>query len=65
MRKVTLSITDINYEQLTKMSNETGLSQSELIRRMIDEHYEKYDGKKKMVEEFNAIQAGIIQTTIV
>ncbi len=40
-------ITDLQEKRLQTMSKKTGLSESELLRRAIDEYWEKFEKKSK------------------
>ncbi len=40
-------ITDLQEKRLQMMSKKTGLSESELLRRAIDEYWEKFEKKSK------------------
>ncbi len=40
-------ITDFQEKRLQMMSKKTGLSESELLRRAIDEYWEKFEKKSK------------------
>ncbi len=40
-------ITDLQEKRLQIMSKKTGLSESELLRRAIDEYWEKFEKKSK------------------
>jgi len=45
-QRVGFYLTDLQIKELKRVSKKTGLSVSELIRRAIDEHLEKYKEKK-------------------
>ena len=45
-QRVGFYLTDLQIKELKKVSKRTGLTVSELIRRAVDEHLEKYRGKK-------------------
>jgi hypothetical protein len=44
-------LTDIQVKRLKTMSKETGLTASEIIRRSVDEYWEKYEKKVKKVRK--------------
>jgi predicted DNA-binding protein len=46
-QRVGFYLTDLQIKNLKKLSRKTGLTVSEIIRRAIDEHLEKYAGKEK------------------
>ena len=46
MKRTDIYLTEIQWRKLKNISKKTGLSVSEIIRRMIDEGLEKYEGKK-------------------
>ena len=48
MIRTQINITVKQKQQLDNKSKETGLSISELLRRMIDEHFEKHDYKYRV-----------------
>ena len=39
-------VTDLQEKRLRMMSKKTGLSESELLRRAIDEYWERFKSKK-------------------
>jgi predicted DNA-binding protein len=41
-------VTDLQEKRLQMMSKKTGLSESELLRRAIDEYWERFEKKGKM-----------------
>ena len=41
-------VTDLQEKRLQMMSKKTGLSESELLRRAIDEYWERFERKGKM-----------------
>jgi len=45
-KRVGFYLTDLQIRDLKKVSKKTGLTVSELIRRAVDEHLEKYNGRK-------------------
>ncbi len=46
-QRVGFYLTDLQIRELKKVSKKTGLSVSEIIRRAIDEHLEKYRIREK------------------
>jgi predicted DNA-binding protein len=46
MPRVGLYLTELQVKKLKVISKKTGLTVSEIIRRIIDEGLEKYEGKK-------------------
>jgi len=38
-------LTDLQYERLNSMSKKSGLSASEILRRAIDEYWERFEKK--------------------
>ncbi len=46
-QRVGFYLTDLQIKNLKKVSKKTGLTVSEIIRRAVDEHLEKYEGKEK------------------
>jgi predicted DNA-binding protein len=40
-------LTDIQAKRLQTMSKKTGLTASEIVRRAVDEYWEKYEKKAK------------------
>lgn len=46
-KRVGFYLTDLQIKELKKVSKKTGLTVSELIRRAIDEHLEKYREKER------------------
>ena len=40
-------LTDLQYKRLNSMSKKMGLSASEILRRAIDEYWERYEKKAK------------------
>ena len=40
-------LTDLQYKRLNSMSRKMGLSASELLRRAIDEYWERFEKKEK------------------
>ena len=44
-KRVGFYLTETEIKKLKRVSRKTGLSVSEIIRRAIDEHLEKYEGK--------------------
>ena len=40
-------LTDLQYKRLTLMSKKLGLSASEILRRAIDEYWERFEKKGK------------------
>ena len=45
-KRVGFYLTDLQIRDLKKVSKRTGLTVSELIRRAVDEHLEKYNGRR-------------------
>lgn len=41
MKRLNICITKLEYEQINKNAEETGLSVSDILRRIIDEFYKK------------------------
>jgi predicted DNA-binding protein len=46
-KRVDLYLSEVQIKRLKMMSKKTDLSVSEIVRRAIDEYYEKFTGKKK------------------
>jgi predicted DNA-binding protein len=46
-QRVGFYLTDLEIKNLKKLSKKTGLTVSEIIRRAIDEHLEKYKEKQR------------------
>lgn len=44
-QRVGFYLTDLQVKNLKKVSKKTGLTVSEIIRRAVDEHLEKYKGR--------------------
>ena len=44
--RVGFYLTDMQIKELKRVSKKTGLTVSEIIRRAVDEHLEKYKGKE-------------------
>ena len=40
-------LTDLQYKRLNTMSKKLGLSASEILRRAIDEYWERFEKKEK------------------
>jgi len=40
-------LTDLQYKRLNSMSKKMGLSASEILRRAIDEYWDRYEKKQK------------------
>lgn len=47
-KRVNFYLTDIQIRRLKMMSKKTGLSASEILRRAIDEYWERYMKKQKI-----------------
>lgn len=48
MQRVQIYLTDVQYEKVKKLSNETDMSMSEIIRRALDTHIKKeYENGKR------------------
>ena len=47
MKKTNISFTEPHLKRLRKEKKETGLSTSELIRRLLDKYFEEKDSKSK------------------
>jgi hypothetical protein len=43
-------MTDLQIKRLQTMSKKTGLSESEILRRAIDEYWERYERKAKEIK---------------
>ena len=46
MKRVDFYLSKIQIERLAKLSKKSGLSASEILRRAIDEYWEKQKGKR-------------------
>lgn len=46
-QRVGFYLTDLQIQKVKKVSKQTGLTVSEIIRRALDEWLEKHEGKKK------------------
>jgi predicted DNA-binding protein len=46
-QRVGFYLTDLQIQNLKKVSKKTGLTVSEIIRRAVDEHLEKYKERKE------------------
>lgn len=46
-QRVGFYLTDLQIKNLKKLSKKTGLTVSEIIRRAIDEHLERFERKSK------------------
>ena len=47
MKRVNFTISEVEIKRLKALSKETGLSASEIIRRAIDEYWERFEKKGK------------------
>ncbi len=45
MKRVNFTISEVEVKRLKALSKKTGLSASEILRRAIDEYWEKYKEK--------------------
>jgi predicted DNA-binding protein len=46
-RRKNFYVTDLQEKRLRTMSKKTGLSESELLRRAIDQYWEKFEKKRE------------------
>jgi predicted DNA-binding protein len=46
-KRLNFYLTDIQVKRLHMMSKKTGLTASEIVRRSVDEYWEKYEKKAK------------------
>jgi predicted DNA-binding protein len=47
MKRVNFTISELEIKRLKVLSKKTGLSASEILRRAIDEYWEKFEKKVK------------------
>lgn len=48
MTKTSLFLTDQQLDRLAKEKERTGISKSEILRRLIDEKFKEYDSSRKI-----------------
>jgi len=46
-KRMNFYLTDVEVKRLNEMSKKTGLSASEILRRAIDEYWERFENKNK------------------
>ena len=46
-KRINFYLTDIQVRKLQVMSKKTGLTSSEIVRRAIDEYWERFERKEK------------------
>ncbi len=46
-KRMNFYLTDVEVKRLNEMSKKTGLTSSELVRRAIDEYWERFEKKGK------------------
>jgi predicted DNA-binding protein len=47
-KRMNFYLTDIEVKRLNKMSKKTGLTASEIVRRAIDEYWERFERKERV-----------------
>ena len=47
MKRVNFTISEVEIKRLSLLSKKTGLSASEIVRRAIDEYWERFERKAK------------------
>ena len=47
MKRVNFTISEVEIKRLSLLSKKTGLSASEIVRRAIDEYWEKFERKER------------------
>jgi len=47
MKRLDITVSEVHIKRLKMMSKKTGLTVSELIRRAVDEYWDRYEKKEK------------------
>lgn len=47
MKRIDITISEVHIKRLKTMTKKTGVSVSEVIRRAIDEYWEKFKGRER------------------
>jgi len=47
MKRINITISDVHIKRLKTMSKKKGVTVSELIRRAVDEYWDRYEKKQK------------------
>jgi len=51
MKRINITISDVHIKRLRTMSKKTGIAVSELIRRAVDDYWEKFERKEQIRKE--------------
>jgi hypothetical protein len=47
MKRIDITVSEVHIKKLKTMSKKMGISASEVIRRSIDEYWERFEGRGK------------------
>ena len=47
MKRINITLSEVHLKRLKTMSKKTGITVSDLIRRSVDEYWEKFEKKEK------------------
>jgi predicted DNA-binding protein len=47
MKRINITLSEVHLKRLKTMSKKTGITVSDLIRRAVDEHWDRYEKKGK------------------